>query len=171
MQYCQNNISSLFFNVDIGIGQGLALSPILFILYIFPVFHILKKHLENLKIPISIIFFVDNGLFIAQSKSLTISNLFLFYSYNVISFILDKFGLILEHKKTEVFHFSRSQRVFYSPFLDLSVTGDPVLKPKNIWRYLGFIFNRKLLFYQHIDFYANKAISTVKYMKVLGNFT
>jgi len=65
MQYCWNNISSLFFNVDIGIGQGLALSPILSTLYISPVFHILKKHLENSKIPISIIFFVDNGLFIA----------------------------------------------------------------------------------------------------------
>ena len=65
-------------------GQGSALSSILSALYISLVFHILKKHLKNLKIPISILLFIDNSLFIAQSKSLTISNSFLFYSYNVI---------------------------------------------------------------------------------------
>ena len=65
-------------------GQGSALSFILSALYISLVFHILKKHLKNLKIPISILLFIDNSLFIAQSKSLTISNSFLFYSYNVI---------------------------------------------------------------------------------------
>ena len=41
--------------------------------------------------------------------------------------------------------------------------------PKNLWKYLGFIFNRKLSFHQHIDYYLNKAISTVKCMKLLGN--
>ena len=45
----------------------------------------------------------------------------------------------------------------------------PILKPKDTWRYLGFIFDRKLLFHQHINFYANKAVSTVKCMKILGN--
>ena len=40
-----------------------------------------------------------------------------------------------------------------------------------MWWYLGFIFNRKLSFCQHIDFYMNKAISTVKSMKILGNLS
>ena len=40
---------------------------------------------------------------------------------------------------------------------------------KDTWKYLGFIFNRKLSFHQYIDYYSNKAISTVKYMKILGN--
>ena len=38
-----------------------------------------------------------------------------------------------------------------------------------MWKYLGFIFNRKLLFHQHINFYSNKVMSTVKYMKILSN--
>ena len=63
-QYCWNNFTSLFFNIDIGVGQGSALSPILSALYIFSVFHILEKHLKNLKIPVSILSFIDNGLFI-----------------------------------------------------------------------------------------------------------
>jgi len=107
-QYCWNNFSSFFFNIDVGVGQGSALSPILSALYISPVFHILEKCLKNLKIPVSILSFIDDGLFIAQSKSLTVSNSLLFYSYNIVSSILDKFGLILEHEKTEVFHFSKA---------------------------------------------------------------
>ena len=40
---------------------------------------------------------------------------------------------------------------------------------KNSWKYLGFIFDKKLSFYQYINYYSNKAISTVKCMKLLGN--
>ena len=98
-----------------------------------------------------------------------ISNSNLFCSYNIISSLLEKFGLIVEHRKTEVFHFSRSYSIFDSPPLDLSPLGGLILKPKNTWHYLRFIFNRKLTFQQHIDFYSNKAISMIKCMKMLGN--
>jgi len=47
------------------VGQGPALSSILLALYILPVFYILENRLKNLKIPVSILSFVDNGLFIA----------------------------------------------------------------------------------------------------------
>jgi len=121
------------------------------------------------KIPVSILSFVDNGLLMAQSKFLTISNSLLFCSYNITSSILGRFGLIMEYRKIEVFHFSRSHGVFDPPLLDLSVLGGPILYPKSIWKYLGFIFDRNLSFWQHINFYANKAISTVKCMKILRN--
>jgi len=122
-----------------------------------------------LKILVSILSFVDDGLLIAQSKFLSISNSLLFCSYNIASNLLMKFGLIIEQSKTEVFHFSRLIGAFNTSFLDLSVLGSPVLYSKETWRYLGFIFNRKLFFCQHIDFYANKVILTVNCMKILGN--
>ena len=165
------NFSSPLFNIDIGVSQRLALSPILFALYLTPILHILEKYLKNLKIPVSILFFVDDGLFIAQSKSVTVSNSYLFCSYNIVFSILNKFGLILKYGKIEVFHFSRAQKAF-NPFpLNLLMISSPVLKLKDIWKYLDFIFDRKLLFHQHIDFYVNKAISTIKCMKILGNST
>ena len=108
MWYCWNNFSSSFFNIDISVGQDLTLSLILSILYISPVFYILKKHLKILKIPVSILSFIDNSLFISQSKYLIVSNSLLFYSYNIISSILDKFGLVLEYRKIKVFHFFRT---------------------------------------------------------------
>jgi len=73
-KYFWNDFSSPFFGVNIGVGQGSALLSILSALYLSPVFHILKKRLKNIKIPISIISFVDNGLFISQNKFFYISN-------------------------------------------------------------------------------------------------
>ena len=63
--YFWNNFSSSLFNIDIRVGQDSALSPILSALYLAPILHILEKHLKNLKIPISMLFFVNDGLFIA----------------------------------------------------------------------------------------------------------
>ena len=112
---------------------------------------------------------MDDGLFISQNKSIDISNSCLFCSYNVMTKLLDKFSLIVEHSKTEVFHFNRSHGLFNPPPLNLSSIGGSVLTSKNLWKYLGFIFDKKLSFHQHIDYYLNKAISTVKCMKLLGN--
>ena len=168
-RYLWNNFLSPFCSINFGVRQGSALSLILSALYLSPILHIFEKHLKTLKIPISIILFIDDGLFISQNKSISHSNANLFCSYNVISFLLSKFGLIMEHGKMEVFHFSRSQEAFNPPPLNLSALGGPILLPKNSWQYLGFIFDRKLTFQHYIEFYTNKAISTVKWMKILGN--
>ena len=97
------------------------------------------------------------------------SNAHLFCSYNVLSKLLDNFGLIIKHAKTEIFYFNRLHGIFNPPPLDLSSIGGPTLCPKDTWKYLGFIFDRKLTFHQHINYYLNKAISMVKCMKLLGN--
>ena len=115
--------------------------------------------------------FVNNELFIAQSKSFSLSNALLSSSYNIASNLLSKFSLIIEHSKTNIFYFSRSRRMFNPPSLNFSFLRGPTLHPKDTQRYLGFIFDRNLSFQQYIDFYANKIMSTVKYMKILGNST
>ena len=129
-QYLWNSFSSSYFNVNIGVGQGSALSPILSALYLSPIFHIFEKRVKNLKIPISILYFVDNGHFIAQKESLSVSNSYLFCSYHVMFSLLDQFSLIIEHRKIEVFHFSRSYRLFNPPILDFTTLGGPILFPK-----------------------------------------
>ena len=138
-------------------------------LYLSPFLYILEKHLKNLNIPVFLISLVDDRLIISQNKLIDISNSQLFYSYNILTKLLDKFGLIIEHSKTETFHFSRSHGMFNPPPLDLSAIGRPILCSKDSWKYLGFIFDWKLMFHQHIDFYLNKGISMVKCMKLLGN--
>ena len=110
-------------------------------LYLSPAFHIFEKRLN--------------------------SNLFC--SYQITSSLLKQFGLAIEHGKMEVFHFSKVHGVFNPPSLDLTILKGPILCSKETWCYLGFIFDRKLTFHQHINFYVNKAISTVKSVKTLRN--
>ena len=169
MNYFWNNFSSLTFCVNVGVGQGSALLPILSALYLSPFIYILENCWKNLKIPTFFISFVDDGLFISQSNLIDISNSCLYFSYNVLTNLLEKFGLVVEHSKTEIFHFNRSHSIFNLPPLDLSLLRGNILQPNSTWKYLGFIFDRKLTFHQHVDFYANKSISTVKCMKMLGN--
>ena len=169
--YLWNDLSSPNFEVNVEVGQGSALSLILLALYFSLFLHILEKCFKNLKIPISILSFVDDGLIITQNKSLDISNSYLFCSYNVLSKLLDSFGLVIEHAKTEIFHFNRLHEVFNPNPLDLSPIGGPILRPKDTWKYLSFIFDQKLTFHQHIDHYSNKVISMVKCIKLLGNLS
>jgi len=145
-QYFWNNFSSPLFNVDVGVGQRSAFFPILSALYLALILHILEKQLKNLKISVFIFFFVNNGLLVAQNKLLTVSNSFLFCSYHITSSLVKKFRLIIEHRKMEVFHFSRLHEVFKPSPLDFSPLGSPILQPRNMWYYLGFIFDMKLSF-------------------------
>jgi len=130
--YIWNNISSSSFEVNVGVGQGSTLSPILLTFYLFLFLYILEKHLKNLNIPISIISFIDNGLIISQNKLIDISNSYLFCSYNVLTKLLDKFSLIIEYSKTEIFHFNKSHGFFNPPPLDLSTIREPTLRPKDL---------------------------------------
>ena len=68
-KYFWNNFQSPFCSVDVGVGQESALSSIL-----SSIFHILENCLKILKIPILIISFVDDSLFISQNKSISHSN-------------------------------------------------------------------------------------------------
>ena len=140
-KYLWNDLSSPPFEVNVGVGQRSALSPILSTLYLSPLIYIIEKRFKNLNLPISILSFVNDGLFIVQNKSYTISNSNLFCSYNILSKLLDSFGLIIEHSKTEIFYFNRSHGPFNPPPLNLSPLGGPILRPKDSWKYLGFIFN------------------------------
>jgi len=139
--YVWNDLQSPEFEVNIGVGQELALSPILSALYLTSFLHILEKHLKNLNIPISMLSFVDDGLIIAQNKLIITSNSQLFCSYNVLLKLLVDFGLVIEHGKTEVFHFNRLHGVFNPPSLDLSPISGLILCPRDTWKYLGFFFN------------------------------
>ena len=106
INYLWNDFSSPLFNVNVRVGQGSALSPILSSLYLSPFLYILENRLKNLNIPVFFLSFVDNGLIITQNKSFDTFNSYLYCSYNVLSKLLNSFGLVIEHSKTEIFHFS-----------------------------------------------------------------
>ena len=165
----ENFVFSLF-NINIGIGQDSALFPILLALYISLIFYIFEKRSKNLNILILFLSFVNDRFLTLQGKSFKKTKTFLFCSYNIILFLLKQFGLVIKHKKSKIFHFSKSHRIFNLSFLNLSLLRGPILCSKNIWRYLDFIFNRKLFFWQYINFYLNlNSVLSKRHTLVLSN--
>ncbi|TFK78981.1 hypothetical protein K466DRAFT_506393 [Polyporus arcularius HHB13444] len=59
---------------------------------------------------------------------------------------------------------SRSQ----SP-LPLQLDSNTVIQPRNVWRYLGFRLDPKLTFRAHTAYFAERAVTTVNAMLMLGN--
>ncbi|CAA7269302.1 unnamed protein product [Cyclocybe aegerita] len=115
--------------------------------------------------------FVDDGTILAQSKHLDDNNVGLRKAYKIINLLFVAFTLVLEHNKDKLFHFL-PQRDTYNPSLDLGYTphtGATPLKPKTYWRYLGFYFDCRLTFHEHVHYYATKAFTTVQAMRMLGN--
>ena len=170
-KYILNSFVFSVFKTNVSIEQESALFLILSTLYFSPIFHIFEKRAKNLilNILVSFLSFVSNSLFILQKKTYEKSNTLLFCSYNIIIFLFNQFKLKIELGKSKIFHFSRLIRNFNSFSLDLSLLKKYLLWPKNIWKYLRFIFDRKLPFCYYIWLYPNKALLTIKRIKMLGN--
>jgi hypothetical protein len=109
---------------------------------------------------------VDDRTIIVQFKSLSDNLIPLKEAYWVINDILLEFGLVLEHDKSEVFHFTRTRKDIPPP---LALDNNILLTPKTHWHYLGFFFDKTLSFKEHVRFYSTKAFSTVLAMRMLGN--
>jgi len=149
------------------VGQGSALSPILSALYLAPV--LWKFHTERHNA--QLISYVDDGTIIVQSKTWEENLVKLKSAYTTVFQLTAALGLVLEHEKSEAFHFSRKHEDLNPP-VDLGYaphTGNTPLVPNKVWRYLGIFFDRKLLFKEHSKRYACKALSATRAMLFLGN--
>jgi hypothetical protein len=107
----------------------------------------------------------------AQSPTLEANLPQLVRAYAVVHELTEAMGLILEHTKSEGFHFSRKHGDV-NPDIDLGYapyTGATPLRPGTTWRYLGFFFDRSLTFREHVKRYTNKALTSVQAMLSLGN--
>jgi len=80
-----------------------------FALYIAFIIYIFEKRSKNLLPPILVLILlsVNNRLFVSQEKNYEKLNAKLFCSYNIILSLFKQFSLVIEHNKSEVFHFSR----------------------------------------------------------------
>jgi len=105
------------------------LSPILSALYIAPLIRIFELRAQVLHLNTSILLFVDDSLLISQGKMYNKTLPELYSSYRVVTDLMVMFGLVMEHDKSEIFHFSRVHNNL-NPELDLLAIGAPTLKLK-----------------------------------------
>ena len=129
---------------DIDVGQGSALSPVISAIYLAPL--LWKFQLDAPEA--TLMSYVDDGMIIMQSSMWGENLSKLKSAYKVVFELTESLGLILEHIKSEVFHFSRQSGDLNS-LVDLGFTpftGNTPLKPNIFWRYLGFFFDRVFSF-------------------------
>ncbi|PPQ94558.1 hypothetical protein CVT25_012311, partial [Psilocybe cyanescens] len=129
-QYAWGDFISDLRQADVGVGQGSALSPVLSALYLTLIMRLFE--LDPLTRGCFLLSYVDDGTLVVQSKSLFDNCEAFKRAYGVIFKLFKKFGLALEHDKSEVFHFDRSHSKDNPP-VDLGYalyTGATPLKPK-----------------------------------------
>ena len=136
-------------------------------------------------------FFVDDGLILVGANlppeetkadpqmQLRINTILVKHIYLSLLEQLHRLGLSAETDKLELMHFRqwRKKDLGWSPTEPLGpslhINGKQgeklVIKAKTSMRYLGFYFDPKLSFREHIRFYTTKGMSVVATLSVLGN--
>ncbi|KAF8679423.1 hypothetical protein AX14_004553 [Amanita brunnescens Koide BX004] len=174
--YKWDSAQSKQYDFSLGTPQGDCLSPILSALYISVA---IKRVFPETMPPSSTrcLFYVDDGTIITASPSLQ-TNVDILWLYLLLLLqALSDIGLQVEASKTELIHFfayeltaARCLAITHQPHLTFTWRMIPFdISPSPLWRYLGFFFTPSLDFSYHVQFYTNKAFSTIRACSMLGN--
>ncbi|KAF8687864.1 hypothetical protein AX14_003632 [Amanita brunnescens Koide BX004] len=174
--YKWDNAVSKSYNSSLGTPQGDCLSPILSALYL----SVIIRHVFPETMPPATtrcLFFVDDGMIITASPSLQTNIAVLRLYLLLLLQALADFGLQVETSKTELMHFfafelssARRLAITHQPHLTFTWRQvDYDITPAARLRYLGFFFTPTLDFSYHVQFYTNKAFSTIRACTMLGN--
>ncbi|KAF8718447.1 hypothetical protein AX14_011825, partial [Amanita brunnescens Koide BX004] len=174
--YKWDSATSKRYNFSLGTPQGDCLSPILSALYISVA---IRRVFPETMPPSTTksLFFVDDGIIITASPSLQTNVAVLRLYLLLLLQVLADIGLQVETSKTELMHFfafelSAARRLAVVQQPHLTFTWKQVaydIHPAPRWRYLGFYFTPTLDFSFHVQFYTNKAFSTIRACTMLGN--
>ena len=165
------------YDFSMGTPQGDCLSPIVSALYLSVAIKAVFPHIFPPG-PVRSLFFVDDGVLYTASDSLERNVQILSSTLTRLLTILAYIGLNIEPSKTELIHFyafqlntsARTLARIHQPPLNFEWNGaDFTIKPVQVWRYLGFFFTPTLDWSYHIQYYTNKAFSSVRACGMLGN--
>ena len=165
------------YDFSMGTPQGDCLSPIVSALYLSIAIKAVFPHVFP-PCPVRSLFFVDDGVLYTAFASLTRNVRLLSSMLTQLLTHLKFIGLQIKPSKTELIHFmafqlnssARSLVHVHEPSLTFRWdNSDFTIKPAQVWQYLGFFFTPTLNWSVHVQFYTNKAFSSVRACAMLGN--
>ena len=150
--------------ISCGLPQGSPISPILFMLYIAPLFH-----MGN---PRTRFGYADDGATLAISPSLTTNCQTLSESLQDAIEWGTAEGITFAPNKYELMHFSR-HRADQDPATTPAVSTGSVTVTEAVdrpyLRWLGILFDKKLSFHWHVQEMTSKALTIASALRSLGN--
>jgi ribonuclease HI len=151
-------------SIQCGLPQGSPVSPILFMLYLAPLF--------RLGVPKTRFGYADDVALLATSLSLTANSQALSASLQEALDWGSAEGITFDPDKSELMHFSR-RRTDQDPNRNPSVTAGPITvyesTDRPYLRWLGILFDKKLTFKWHAKEMAAKALTVASALRSLGN--
>jgi len=165
--------------VENGIPQGSPISPALSILYASPVYEEFQARLATRYIrqapsatrltPTTLVGYIDDVNIYTSSTSLIQNVAALRADFIAILRILHGLGLSIDFIKCMLTHFTRQHNIDFPNITLPSPDGDIVITHNNTMKWLGIIFDSKLLFNKHVKAATNKAENIAKGLTMLSN--
>ena len=148
-----DDFTSDTYNIPFGLPQGSPASPILFSLFLEPLFQLVDGF-----------GYVDDLAFLGTGTTLALSSEEALVKANVAIQFCGENGLALAHHKSELQHFHRSRGS--GPSVSLN---NVVLVPNRATRWLGVYLDTKLSFKTHVNTWAASAQKVSGHVRRLGN--
>jgi hypothetical protein len=111
--YKWDSFTSEPFAADVGVGQGSAMSPVLSALYLTLIMR--RFRASDIGKKVDLMSYVDDGSIVAQSRDVRDNLPLLKEAYGWLFRAFESLGLVLEHDKSEVFHFLPGQVLWAPP--------------------------------------------------------
>ena len=162
-----------------GIPQGSPISPALSILYASPVCEEFQTRLATRYVhraptgtkltPTTLASYIDDVNLYTSSTSLLQNVIALRRDFMTVLYILIGLGLSIDFIKCELTHFTWKHIADFPHIILPGPDGDVQITHRGSMKWLGIIFDSKLLFNDHVKAATNKAENIARGLTMLGN--
>jgi ribonuclease HI len=148
--------------VETGIPQGSPISPILFLIYIRPLFDRIQSKFPAVGMPS----YIDDVGIVYTGKSLKTNSRVLQEVAREVFQWAEENAVTFDDSKSELIHFTQQQR---KPTNTVQLPNGTVVQPSECLRWLGVWLDRKLSFHTHVQHKATAARRALGALQGLAN--